>query len=239
MSATVRLETQEFMQAMREYLQISKKDAAEGLNRQAINLMIKGIKLAPQSDRTKIAALEKLEWWPKYISAIMGRQAGGLASRKMFQSIWAAEQKKKHDAANPTRKRGFKLDKEERSYARMARKISKGIIGRRIRAITFIKFYFANAAQMMQRYVSGARVPSLKQFAGFAGFARPATNARLGIEMQSAYTYRAKKTDAVQAQETILQRVLDKALPATVADIRAYIEDRTAKRAAQFSGGRK
>ena len=242
MSVSLRIDTREFQQAMAQYVQASKKDGAEAVNHQMMNFAVQCVGVVNSSSefqpkRARIFALDQEDWWPKLVAKVIGHQEGAGAASKAYQAQWSAGQKKLRDAAG--RKGAWKLDKEEQSYARLARKVSKEIIKGRGHAMTFLRFWFVKMAETMKPYAKKRPPTSPKRFPGFRTRAKPALPsggqaivANAAIEF--AYKKRGQKT--ASGEERLLQKVVDKGLPATVADMKVYTQRKMQQQAAKFSG---
>lgn len=233
----IRLDTREFTAAMREYIAATGKDSVEAINRQARNFAVKCIMHTKKAKgAAAIRALQSESWWPKFIAKVIARQAGGKASQKAFQSQWAAAEQARRLSAGGV-KGAFKLDKEERSYVRYAKQLSRKILGSRAAAITFLQFFFRVVAQKMSQYAKGNSAQEIsKRFPDFATNVLPARAGNTTVKIDSAYQFRKRGTKTSQSTERLLQEAMNKALPATIDDMKQYTEKKLAQRAAQYSG---
>lgn len=229
MSVTLTLNTREFQQAMREYVAATGKDGSEALMRQGKNFAIHCIQAVRKAKgAAAIRALQNEPWWAKFIAKVIGRQAGSTAAREAFQAQWSAEQKRIRDAAG--RKGAWKLDRKESSYAKYAKAMSKKILGKRASAISFLAFFFKSLALQLGKAAPG------KSFSGFVTVVqRPAPN-RLFLKLDSAYAFRKRGTKTSTSSERLLQDAMNRALPATIQDMRDYTARKLAERSRQFSG---
>jgi hypothetical protein len=232
MTVSIRLDTAEFKPAMREYLQATKKDSAHVINRQMLNFSIKGRQLTKIAERSQIANLEEYAWWAKVVASVIGKEAGSLAAKKAYQSQWAAAQVSDH------RKGAFKLDREESSYAKLAKKVSRAMLRKRLRGIGFLRFFFLSVAQAVSAKANVGKALAGKAFAGMTAQVVPATPASLMCSASATYPYERRTANTAKRAERLLQAICNKALPATIQDMRQYTERQMAKRAAQFSGRR-
>ena len=230
MSVSIRLDTSQFNAAMREYLEATKKDSAHAINRQMLNFSIKGRTLTRLAEKGDIASMESQPFWPKIVAKVIGNAAGSLASSKAFQSQWAAAQVSQH------RKGAFKLDREESSYVKLAKQVSKSLLKKRLRGIGFMRFFFLSIAQAISAKASVGKQLSGKKFTGFVAVVRPATENKLSCEASATYPYERRTANTAKRAERLLQQACDMALPLTIADMKKYASDQMAKRASQFSG---
>jgi hypothetical protein len=235
MSVTISLNTAEFHKALAEYAAVSKKDNAYTLNRSLNNYMVQGQRLTKDARKADIQKIASEKWWPKLVAAVIRGQAGGGAASKAYQAQWAAAKKQQRDAQLGKKQKAFKLDKEERSYLRLAKSTSKALIGARLRAVRFLAFFFISCSQKIVGYVPGARPVGGKKFAGFSVSVRPATANKLSAQAQASYSYK-RRTSAADGLERKLKTVVDAAAPATVADMKRYTANQLSKRAKQYSG---
>lgn len=229
MSVSLSLNTREFQQALREYVAATGKDGAEALTRQGKNFAIKCIQSVRKSKGAgAIRALQNEPWWAKFIAKVIGRQAGGKAAGEAYQAQWSEAQKKIRDDAG--RKGAWKLTKQESSYAKYARAVSRKIISKRSSAISFLAFFFKAMALQLGKAAPG------KSFTGFATTVnQPAPN-RLSLKMDSSYAFRKRGTKTSTSSERLLQDAMNRALPATVQDMRDYTAKKLAEKAKRYSG---
>lgn len=226
MSAWLRLDINEFQQAIAQYVAVTKKDSAEAINRQARNFAIKCIAYSkPAKGAAAIKAIQNEPWWPKIVSKVIAKQAGQQAASKAFQAQWSK-------LASTSRK----MSKEEKSYARLAKSTSKQLLAKRTSAISFLRFFFRSLAQKMTAYAKGGSVPGGKSFTGFDIKIQPATPGRLTVKMDNAYKYKNRGSKSASGAELLLQKSMSVALPATVEDMKKYTSDQLKKRATQYSG---
>jgi hypothetical protein len=236
MSVSLRLDTREFQAAMREYVEATGKDSAEALNRQGRNFAIKCIQKTKQPrGAAAIRALAEEPWWPKLVSKVMGQAAGGGSASKMFQAQWAAAERAKRLKAGG-HKGSFKLDREEQSYARAARQMSRKILSSRTAAISFLRFFFRVLAGRMSQHSKGSGIPGGKQFAGFNSSVSAARPKQLTVGLMASYGYRKRGGSTAAGTERLLQDAMTQALSATVADMREYVATKLARRAQEKSG---
>jgi len=236
MSAGIQLETREFQRAIQEYVAATGKDSADAINRQARNFAIKCIGTTKQSKgAAAIRALKGESWWPKLIAKIMAKQAGSSAASKIMQAQWAAQKRAAGLKAGKS-KGAFKLDAEERSYAKMANQLSNSVLKSRTGAISFLRFFFRVLAARMTQYSKGGSIPSGKNFPGFRQTVVPASPRKLSIRMEATYGFKKRGTGSAAGAEKELQTAMTVALPATVQDMKQYTAQQLAKRAKQYSG---
>jgi hypothetical protein len=236
MSVALRLDTREFNRAMQEYIAATGKDSAEAINRQSKNFAIKCLGTVKKSKgAAAIRALKDEPWWPKMVASIMVKQAGSLAGSKIMQAQWAAAKRSAGIKAGK-HKNAFKLDREEQSYAKEARRISAAILKSRAGAISFLRFFFRAMAAKMTQYSKGGSIPSGKAFSGFQSQVTPATPGKLSVVMSTSYGFKRRGAGSAASAEVELQKAMTAALPVTVADMRTYTAKQLAKRARQYSG---
>jgi hypothetical protein len=229
MSVSIRLDTAEFKGAMRDYLQATKKDSAHAINRQAQSFCVKSAQKVRLVNKPGIQAIKDEPWWPKVIAGVMKKRAGKLAALQIYQAQWAAKEKGKH------RKGAFKLDKQERSYAKEARAISKTLIGNRLKAINFTKWFFLRVARQLS--AEGATPNAgAKAFPGIESSVVKATTDKLFAKLDSFYNYKRRGAGSAQGAEKELIKAMGAARSAVIQDMKDYTERQMAKRAAQFSG---
>jgi hypothetical protein len=232
---TISLNSAEFRKAVAEYAAVSKKDSAYAMNRSLNNYMVQGQRLVKDARKSEIQKIADTPWWPKLVASVIRGKAGGAAASKAFQAQWAATKKKQRDMELGKKQKAFKLDKEERSYNRLAKATSKALIGARLRAVRFMAFFFVASSQKIVGFVPGTRPVGGKSFAGFNVSVRPATPSRLSAFSSASYAYK-RRSNAAAGLEQHLKKVVDAAAPATVADMKIYIARQLEKRARQYSG---
>ena len=232
MSDGMTVDLTQFNAALREYEAVSSKDSAEAINHAALNLAIKGVQATKVAEAAAIRKLKDMDWWPKYVAKVMAKLAGGKAASKLYQSVWAAEEMRNH------RKGAWKLDREETSYVRFAKKLSSELLAKRTKAVKFMRFFFLSMAWKIRPYSGGATAPGGQVFDGMAADVKPATAGNLNVEMKAGYDYRKRSDKTARKAERLLNGWLQKAVPAATADMRGYIERKLAQRSRQFSAGR-
>ena len=233
----MRIDTREFAQALREYVAATGKDSVEAVNRQGKNFAIHCIKHTKRArGAAAIRALANEPWWPKFIAKVIGSQAGAGAASDAYRAQWSAQQKAMRDAAG--RKGAWKLTKQETSYVRYAKAMSKKILGSRTKAISFLTFFFRVLAQRMGQFTKGGAVPGGKNFPDFATAISPATRANMTLKLDSAYNFRRRGAKTSARTEKLLQDAINRALPATVQDMRDYTAKKLEERGREYSGRR-
>ena len=114
---------------------------------------------------------------------------------------------------------------EARAYTReQAMKASAGIISKRLKAVTFLKFFFTSMAKGFAS-ITGKGSPSGKRFSGFEVSISPATENRPVSSAVVAYNYKNRSDKTAKATEQLLQSTLNQAISATVIDMEQYIQD--------------
>jgi hypothetical protein len=236
MSVALKLDTREFQQAMQEYVAATGKDSAYALNRGARNFAIKCVMSTKQSKGSAaIRALANEPWWPKMIASIVAKKSGASAGTKSYQAQWASRVRAqgikmgKHKGA-------FKLDEQERSYAKEAKALSSKILRSRSSAITFLRFFFRVLAAKLSTTVKGGTVPPGKNFTGFSAEVLPAMEKKLSVRIGNAYKFKNRGAASAAGAEKELQKAMAVALPATVRDVRDYAAGQLAKQAKKYSG---
>jgi hypothetical protein len=241
MKETVKLTLNDilFKKAMAEYVAATGKDSAEAINRQARNFAIKCISSTkPSKGAAAIKSIEKEDWWPKIIAGIMLKRSGKKENAsEAYQAQWAARKRKERLAAG-AHKKAFMLDKREKIYADLAQKISKAVLSQRVKAISFLRFFFRTLAQKMSAHAKGAAVPGGKEFPGFTSTVRPASANQLSVKMENTYKYKYRGSESASGAEALIQKAMSVALPATIADMKRYTAEKLAKRAKQYSGSK-
>jgi hypothetical protein len=227
--AVFRLDFREFDKAMVDYAAASGKDFAAACNHATMNLAIQGIKHTKAAEASAIQKLKGMDWWPKYVAKVMVRQAGGKAGQKLYQSLWAKEEMKNH------KKGAWKLDKEESAYVRYAKTLSGELLATRVKATRFMRFFFLSMARAVQPFADVKAMPSGKSFAGMTATAKPATRERPICHVEASYDYKKRSDKTARKAERLLYGWLEKAIPATIADMKVYVERKMAERARQFS----
>lgn len=235
--ASLGLDTREFQQAMKEYVAVTKKDAAYALNRQARNLAITSSMQVKKSNSSEIKAIARETWWPKVVSAIMRKQAGSTAAREIYQAQWAANEKAKRVAQYGKGQKRFKLDKKETSYAKEAKRITNWILGSRAKAIGFSKWFFLRAARDLAKYVNKG-VPAGKAFEDIKGGAVGATEKSLMVKFWSAYDFKRRSGKSASSLVSQLTQAMNYAVPIVIRDMKKYVQEQLAKRGQQYSGKR-
>ena len=201
MSVALKLDTREFTRAMQEYIAATGKDSAEAINRQSKNFAIKCLGTVKKSrGAAAIRALKDESWWPKMVASVMVKQAGSASGSKIMQAQWASAKRSAGIKAGKN-KNSFKLDKEEQSYAKEARRISSAILKSRTGAISFLRFFFRAMATRMTQYSKGGSIPSGKAFTGFQSQATPATPGKLSVVMSTQYGFKRRGAGSAAGAE--------------------------------------
>jgi hypothetical protein len=237
MSVSIRLDTAEFKPAMREYLQATKKDSAHVINRQMLNFSIKGRQLTKIAERADIESIQSESWFWKVVSSVIAKTKGGAAGKSAYQAQWAADAQLEH-LAETGRKGAFKLDKTERANLKQASVVGRALLKKRLRGIGFLRFFFLSVAQAISAKANVGKALAGKAFTGMTAQVVPATPASLMCAASATYPYERRTAKTAKRAEALLQAICNKALPATIQDMRQYTERQMAKRAAQFSGRR-
>lgn len=229
--AVFTLDYREFDKALVEYAAASSNDFATAMNHATLNLAIKGIQMTKVAQAAAITKLKDMDWWPKYIAKVMASRAGGAAGSKLYQSLWAQNEQQFH------RKGAWKLDREETSYVRYAKELSRELLANRVKAVRFMRFFFLSMARAVQPFagLEGRRPPAGKAFDGMTANVVPATSTRPVCQIEAAYDYRKRSDKTARKAERLLYAWLEKAIPAAVADMRVYVERKMQERARQYS----
>jgi hypothetical protein len=235
--ASLGLDTREFQQAMKEYVAVTKKDAAYALNRQARNLAITSAMQVKKSYSSEIKAIARETWWPKVVAAIMRKRAGSTAAREIYQAQWAANEKAKRVAQYGKGQKRFKLDKKETSYAKEAKRIGSEILGSRVKAIGFSKWFVMRAARELTKYAYKG-MPSGKVFEDIKGGAVGATEKSLMVKFWSAYDFKRRSGKSASSLVSQLTQAMNYAVPIVIKDMKKYAQEQLAKRNQQYSGKR-
>lgn len=234
-SVSISLNSAEFRKAMAEYAAVCKKDSAYAVNRTLNNFMVQGNQLTKIDRKSAIQAIAQESWWPKIVAKVIGKAAGKEAASKIFQAQWASAKKMERQQQLGKKQKAFKLDKEERSYAKLAKATSKKLISGRLNAVRFLSFFFAVCSQKLVGYIPGSRMAtSGKSFAGFAVSVKPAVTNNLTAMAQATYKY--KRRSSAEGLEKKLREAISAAIPVTIRDMNKYIADKLSKRASQYSG---
>lgn len=107
-----------------------------------------------------------------------------------------------------------------------ARKKSASVIRSRLVAVKFLKFFFSSLAQAASKWVKGGGSGKSKSFKGFTVAFSPATPAIPESKWVVGYGYQRRSDRTARAAERLLQATLNKAVPATIADMEKYVEQK-------------
>jgi hypothetical protein len=231
----IKLDTREFRRAMADYLAVTKKDAAHGVNRQVRNICFKAAQKVKLSPAGAIRGLASEDWWPKIVAGVMRKRAGGQAASDIYQAQWAMGKKKARDKQLGKGQKAFMLDKKEKSFAREAAKISKALIGNRVKAIGFTKWFFLKVARRISTQVNLA-LPGGKEFGGVEATVIPATMQKLYARFDSVYKFKRRGSRSAESEMKELSKALNLAVPAAVKDMHDYVVALLAKRSREYSG---
>jgi hypothetical protein len=207
----------EFQGVMSEYIRHSSKEAATAMNRTMNSLAIFGVKEAALAQAGEIERVQTLDWWPKYVAAIMVKRKAKQLSVKMQK---ASAKGKTISGKTYSRLVALHYTRQE------ARKESARIIRRRSVAIGFVRFYFVTLSRRVRELVPGLRSATGKSFRGFAVDVKPATAQSPIISATVTYGYRRRGEQSVRKAESLLQSILDRARPLLISDMRKYIADK-------------
>jgi hypothetical protein len=214
---TFALDDSEFQGVMAEYIRRSSKEAATAMNRTMNSLAIFGVTEAKEAQAGEIERVQTLDWWPKFVAAVMVRKKAKQLAVKMQK---ASAKGKTISGKSYTKLVALHYTREE------ARKESARIIRNRSLAIGFVRFFFVTLSRRVREYVPGARAAVGKSFRGFEVDVKPATVQDPSIRASVKYAYRSRGQKAVQKAEALLQDILDRARPLLIADMRKYIADK-------------
>lgn len=215
MSVSIAVDDRQWRRAIAEYAVATKKDTSEILNRQMKNLAIKGIEYSKVASRAAIESLEGKDWWPKLIARIASKRAAKKVAKKISEFT---EGKRRRLSARAM----------EVTYTReQARRISRGVIRRRIAAITYMRFFFVAMAKAFGGAGKG------KVFKGFQIAARAASPASKVAECLVGFAY--KRSRAAAGAEGLIRQALSKAIPAMIRDMRQYAERKMMETARRHS----
>lgn len=234
MSVSIKLDTGEFTAAMRDYVAVTKKDSAHAINRQMLNFSIKGMQHTKVAEASAIQKVSEMHWWPAYVAKAVGRMAGKTAAKEAYQAMWAHEEVDVLNARSG--RKGAMMDRKERSYYKFASALSRRMIRSRLKAVKFMRFFFLSIARELSRKAGVGNAPQGKTFGDMVATVAPATPNNLTCSVSARYDYVRRTAKTSHKAERLLQTYLDKALPATIADMKNYISDQLAKRARQLSG---
>ena len=226
MMTDFRIDRSQFDKALIEYAAVSKRDRAHIVNRQMLNLAIHGLKLTKEAEASAINKLQEKEWWPKYIAKLL--------RRKMFM-------KKVATAFKASSKKGLRALSRftTRSYTRaQAQTFSKKLIRKRLIAVRFLKFFFGSLGSAVKPVGSGPGISAGKSFKGFILKIKKATIERPTCEIVVQYDYKRRSAKTAKKTESLLNRILNRAYPATAEDMRKYAEGKMKEAAARFNAGR-
>jgi len=223
---TFSLDDAEFREAMRDYIMASSKDAPFAMNRTMNNLAVFGFNEAKTAQQGEIENLQSLEWWPRYVAAVMVKKKARQLSVRMEK---AASRGKAMTGKMYRRLEQLHYTREE------ARKTSASIIRKRSLAIGFVRFFFATLSRSMRAVTPGLKTPSSKTFRGFDVTVKPATINDPSVTARVAYAYRSRGEAAVKKAEALLQGILDRARPLLIADMREYITRKASENARSIS----
>ena len=211
------LDDSEFQGVMAEYIRHSSKEAAYAMNRTMNSLAIIGNTEAKEAQEGEIQNVQTLDWWPKYIAAIMVKKKAKQLATRMQK---ASAKGKTISGKTYSKLVALHYTREE------AKKESARVIRKRSLAIGFVRFFFVTLSRRVREYTPGVKVPASKSFRGFEVDVKPATVQDPSIRASVKYAYRSRGQKAVQKAEALLQDILDRARPLLIADMRQYIADK-------------
>ena len=233
MSATLTFDTRQFSQAMKEYQEATKKDAAYVINRQVKNWAIKAGTIMKQADKTTIKNLESKEhWpaWPRYIAARLSKKLSMAVGASKYSSSFAMRVKKNRGKD----KVGTHMVSD---WSRQARQLSKRIIAQRTGAITFLRvFFFVIGERITKALKGGDNVPAMQgKKSWFACSVDPATETKMTCSFSSLYNYKHHDASSATKAEVLLQRASDLALQQTIDDMKNFAAEKMAAAARKVS----
>jgi len=198
----------EFNQTLGEYVFVSKKEFADGVNRQFNNLAIKAIRFTPKADSGRIRRLKN--------------------EHKLI-AHWMTKNK---TPKNPENKR---LKKGGVFYTRAeAKRFANSVVKKRLGAVTFLKGFFVRMSDVIKQYSTG-KTPTGKRYLEISPYFKPATTQNPSAYISVSYDYKRRSMTTSKRTESILGRALNMAIPATIADMKTYIARKAAERARQYS----
>lgn len=239
MSTAFTIDTREFRQAIAEYSVATRKSVAESAHRGMRNFMVAcAMKAAEHESDTRgnIEGLQRKEWWWKYVAKALANSRGSKFGQRGFQAMWSEAHGGRGVSA---RTRG-----RHEARVRQMRKMSDRLIGRYLKAVGFIKFFFVYGAGVIEKETgirSGPGVRSRKLFSGFRGYCRTPksiteSSGDLVTDMLVAYDFKRRgQKSAAKAERSQLEPIMRRTLPETIADIQTYAQKKMAAVAAQHS----
>ena len=126
------------------------------------------------------------------------------------------------------------LAKQGRYTRAQARKASKTLVRKRLKAIGFLRFFFIRMSQAVAP-LTGKPGRKGKSFQGFEVSVKPATRHRPTTGVSVGYTYRKRSDKTARKADALLQKILPRAIAATVIDMRKYVDKKMGKTAKKYS----
>jgi len=81
MSVKMELNTRDFNAALKKYMEGSKREVADAVNRVSFDVVRDAVKLTKRSDRSDIKSLPLKPWWPKYVAKRISKKGVGFTTR--------------------------------------------------------------------------------------------------------------------------------------------------------------
>lgn len=216
--------TAQFNRALTQYMQVTRRNAKEALNKKAKDVVLRTVSRIPRADRSEIRGLVEKEWWPKYVAKAIHRL--GFTMTRPGKLLKGGKGRKRRRGPSRT----FTL-KGTYTVAQ-ARMVSREIIGRRSRGVGFLRHAVLESGKAFG--VAG-RGQSMTNARG-EGF--PATFYQLRAKLVQAYVSKRPGTHAAAAKRIVEDAILW-ALQFVARDMEKYLADKQREAAARVSGRRR
>jgi hypothetical protein len=237
MSQTFTLDWREFDKALVEYTAATGKTLADASNRQTLNLAIHGMKKVAIAEKSAIETLESKEFWPKMVASILSKRKAAMlgAMRKKLSRM--STKMSNYGKMQAVTQDIYGISSGTHFYTRdEARAYSKKLINKRLKAVTYLRFFFVSLARAVKPFVqNGKGSVAGKKFNEFETIISPATDKKPTCECTVIYRYKTRKATTAKKADALLQRTMNAVIPETVADMVKETERRMDLDARRYS----
>jgi hypothetical protein len=218
-AGNVFLDTTQFYAVIDEYVKASHKDYALAVNLKMRDAALRAAQHAPVASRDNI----RYTIQPPLIAYFLRHRPLKTVNRRLYS-------KEVKTKTGNVRRKWIKRNVKVHYTRAEARKYARSILGRRVRARTFIKGFFVGLASAIENKSQGVPKGARNYKTGFNLSYVPAVPDRLKGEGKVEYLYKhAKETD--NSGSRLLQKAWDFGLGAVIEDMKVYIARKMKERA--------
>jgi len=253
MSVSLRLDTREFQQALKEYVAVSKKDAADACTHHLGNWALQAARLVKRGNKPAIQSLYKAEWWYRYVEKVIQKRGFTFTGRRKAKGDersvgwrdpatgkWHATRKSvgtRRTIGGETENGGSRKDRGRVSRALLKRRAAT------VFSLVAALSYCGGAMGKLLGRVGHKRTPGANPRYIISGLVtKKATPTNMTTFFQAPFKGKTRETGegdasgSAQKKVEFLTAALEAARPLVIADMREYVATKLARRAQEKSG---